>query len=243
MNDSTNNEIDLKGSYLLVVDDDKMIQEVLTIKLERSGYRIKVANNGLDALKLIEEEIPALVLLDINMPGMNGYEVTKKLRSKEETCTLPILMLTAYGGLKHITKGLEIGADDYLTKPFEPEEVLVRVKSILRVRQIEKNLHEKETHLAKIDTISQLMVTMAHHINNSLASISGRAQTARADDPQKAQKLINIALMETQRISAVIQSLEDIAKQMKFSTASYAGIEDAMIDIEREILKKLEEMN
>ncbi len=243
MSGNEQNDTRERQPYLLVVDDDLLIQEVLQAKLEKSGYRIEVASDGMEALKKIESEIPDLILLDINMPGMDGYEVCRKIREIEAIRTLPILMLTAYGGLEHIVKGLEAGADDYITKPFEIEEVLVRIKSILRMRQMEKDLREKETELAKIETIGQLMVTMAHHINNALTSIGGRAQSARADNPVSAQKLIDVCLKETRRINAVIKSLEDIANHMKYSTVSYAGIENAMIDIEKEIALRLAEIS
>jgi DNA-binding response OmpR family regulator len=226
---------------ILVVDDDPLIQDVLKAKLERSGYEVGVAENGEIALDYIAKRLPDLVLLDIKMPGIDGYEVCKILRTDESTKALPILMLTAYGGLNHVIEGMEAGADDYISKPFEIEEVLVRIRSLLRMRQIERDLREKETRLARIETTSQLMVTMTHHVNNSLAIISGRAQVAKLNKPKTIEKLIEACKKETQRIGVVLESLEDMADQMKYATTSYAGLEDAMIDIEDEIQRRLEE--
>ena len=241
MLDVMQDNLEMKRYLILVVDDDPLLQEVLKTKLERSGYIVAVAEDGEVALDYISQKLPDLVLLDIKMPGMDGYEVCKRLRADEKTKALPILMLTAYGGLNHVIKGMESGADDYISKPYEIEEVLVRVRSLLRVRQIERELREKETHLAKIEAISQLMVTMTHHINNSLVIINGRAQVAEFNRPKSVERLIEACKKETQRISAVLQSLEDMAGQMKCATTSYAGIEDAMIDIENEIRYRLEE--
>ena len=177
------------------------------------------------------------------MPGVDGYEVCRRLRNDERTLTLPILILTAYGGMDYIIRGLEAGADDYITKPFHIQEVLVRVKSILRMRKIEKELREKETYLVRVETIGQLLVTMAHYINNSLAIIEGRAQATSVNDHEQVQKLKIACSKEARRIEAVLKSLEDMAEQMKISTTSYAGNENAMMDIEARIEKYLVEEN
>lgn len=151
-------------------------------------------------------------------------------------------MLTAYGGIDHIVAGLVAGADDYVTKPFHIEEVLLRVRSLLRARQIERELREKETRLARIETMGQLLVTLAHHINNSLTILSGRAQVLDARNPEQAQKLKEACLLQARRIEAVLKSLRSMAHQMKLSTASYAGMDNAMMDIEQEITQRLAEM-
>ncbi len=230
-----------ENASLLIVDDDALICEVLKTKLERSGYEVEIANNGMEALESIKTRLPDLVVLDVNMPKMDGYEVCRRLREDETTRALPVLMITAYGGLNHVIKGLETGADDYVTKPFEIEEVTVRIRSLLRTRYYEKELREKETQLARISTTSQLMVTMAHHINNSLAIISGRAQASKADNPIQTQKLISACLKESKRIGAVIKSLEEVASEMNFNTTAYAGVEDAMIDIEDDLTRRIDE--
>lgn len=226
-------------ALILVADDEPIIVEVLKTKLEKAGYSVEIASNGKAALKKIADLTPDLLILDIKMPEMDGYEVCQRIRQNEDTRGLPILMLTAYGGVDHIVQGLEMGADDYVTKPFQSEEVLMRVRSLLRVRRIEKELREKETFLARVETLGQLLVTIAHHINNSLAIISGRAQATKEGNSEQLQQLKDACTKETARIDAVIKSLEDMANKMKISTASYAGIEDAMLDIEAEIKRKL----
>lgn len=224
---------------ILVADDEPIIQDVLRARLERAGYSVEAASTGKETLVKVTAHKPDLLILDIKMPGMDGYEVCQRIRQNEETRALPILMLTAYGGVDHVVQGLEMGADDYVTKPFQGEEVLMRVRSLLRVRQIERELREKETFLARVETLGQLLVTMAHYINNSLAIISGRAQATKENNPEQLRQLKDACVKETARIDAVIKSLEDMARKMKISTAAYAGIEDAMLDIEEEIKRKL----
>ena len=117
---------------VLVVDDDKSIVKVLTAYLEQSGYQVLTAYDGEMALHALRRERPDLVILDLMMPNRDGYEVTTIVRSDKSLAAIPIIMLTAR--VEDIDKivGLELGADDYITKPFNAHEVVARVKSLLR---------------------------------------------------------------------------------------------------------------
>lgn len=124
---------------ILVVDDTPEIQELLQIHLETEGYRVLVAGNGQEALAAVAAEAPDLILLDVLMPVMDGYEVCRRLKADEETAFIPIVILTALQDLSHRLRGIELGADDFLTKPFNHLELLTRVRSLLRV----KGLHDQ----------------------------------------------------------------------------------------------------
>lgn len=114
---------------ILVVDDDPNILELVSIQLIEAGYVVLKASNGFEALEFIEEDNPDLAVVDVMMPGMNGYELTKKIRSKTE---IPVLLLTAKGELEDKEKGFLAGSDDYVVKPFEPKELQFRINAILR---------------------------------------------------------------------------------------------------------------
>lgn len=114
---------------ILVVDDDPHILELVNIQLTKAGYSVQKASNGLEALELLEEIIPDLAVVDVMMPGMDGYTLTKKLRAEAD---IPVLLLTAKGELEDKEKGFLAGSDDYLVKPFEPKELLFRINAILR---------------------------------------------------------------------------------------------------------------
>ena len=116
---------------ILIVDDDFDTLHMVGKMLERHGFDIAAANNGEKALKLAEEENPDLIILDVMMPGMDGYEVTRQLRSVESTAFIPIILFTAKAQVDDKLEGFEAGADDYLTKPTHPAELIARVKSIL----------------------------------------------------------------------------------------------------------------
>lgn len=119
-------------AVILVVDDEEPIQELLKFNLEKEGYQVITADDGPEALKTIEEKHPDLVVLDVMLPGMNGLEVCKQLRMNLKFGDLPVIMLTAKGEEIDKVLGLEIGADDYITKPFSPRELLARIRARLR---------------------------------------------------------------------------------------------------------------
>lgn len=117
---------------ILVVDDEEPIQELLRFNLEKEGYLVRVAKDGQEALKQVENDQPDLLVLDLMLPGMDGLEVCRKLRSNPKFQQIPIIMLTAKGEEIDKVLGLELGADDYMTKPFSPRELLARIKARLR---------------------------------------------------------------------------------------------------------------
>jgi two-component system, OmpR family, phosphate regulon response regulator PhoB len=117
---------------VLVVDDEPDIVALIAYHLARAGYRVSTSPNGADALAMAARELPSLVVLDLMLPGLSGYEVLERLRASEQTRDTPVLMLTARREEEDRIRGLTLGADDYLTKPFSPRELVLRVGAILR---------------------------------------------------------------------------------------------------------------
>ncbi|HEY7319666.1 MAG TPA: adenylate/guanylate cyclase domain-containing protein [Candidatus Binatia bacterium] len=128
---------------ILAVDDNKQNLDLLTRALMSAQYEVIAATDGNAALKLVESAAADLVLLDVMMPGMSGYEVCEKIRAKETTRRLPVVMLTALHDVAHRIRGIEAGADDFLTKPFNREELLTRVKSLLRIKTLHDDIEKK----------------------------------------------------------------------------------------------------
>jgi len=116
---------------ILVVDDEPHLRDILQYQLENEGYVVSVAADGAEALDIVRREPPDLVLLDLMMPCLDGYEVCKRIRAEFWTCHIPVIMITAKGALEDKLEGLEDGANDYITKPFAIAEVLVRVRNAL----------------------------------------------------------------------------------------------------------------
>lgn len=130
---------------ILVVDDDIAINELIKINLELFGYNAITAYDGIQGFTLAKQELPDLIILDVMMPEVDGYTVAKRIRENSTTKNIPILMLTALNLLENKIKGFDIGVDDYLVKPFEMEELKVRVRALLkRTNAIPESLATKE---------------------------------------------------------------------------------------------------
>ena len=119
----------MANEKIMIVDDDSNICELIRLYLEKEKYSTVIVNDGLDAINVFSEEKPNLILLDVMLPGMDGWQVCRKIRSLSN---VPIIMLSAKGELFDKVLGLELGADDYIVKPFEAKEVLARIKAVLR---------------------------------------------------------------------------------------------------------------
>jgi two-component system, OmpR family, alkaline phosphatase synthesis response regulator PhoP len=124
---------------ILVVDDEKDILELIEYNLTRNGFNVTTVTTGEDALKSIKEQIYSLIVLDLMLPGIDGLEICKILKADKEKSHIPIIMLTAKGEEADIVAGLELGADDYITKPFSPRILISRIKTILRRKSTSKD--------------------------------------------------------------------------------------------------------
>jgi phosphate regulon transcriptional regulator PhoB len=120
------------ASRVLIVEDERDIRDLIVLHLQRDSYQVSTAGSGEDALLQVRQSPPDLVLLDLMLPAMSGLEVCRRLRQEQTTATLPILMLTAKADEVDRVVGLELGADDYVVKPFSPKELLARVRALLR---------------------------------------------------------------------------------------------------------------
>ncbi len=117
---------------ILVVDDEPDVLELVVFHLEKQQYKVAVADTGDKALKMARENLPSMLILDLMLPGINGLEICRLLKRDPKTRNIPILMLTARAAEEDRVKGLELGAHDYVTKPFSPRELVLRVKNLLR---------------------------------------------------------------------------------------------------------------
>jgi two-component system alkaline phosphatase synthesis response regulator PhoP len=121
-----------KMAEILIIEDEKDIVESLEYNLKKEGYRVSKAYDGLNGLRLAEEKVPSLVLLDLMLPGLDGLEVCRRIKKNPKTAAVPVIMLTAKGSETDKVVGLELGADDYIVKPFSIKELIARIKTILR---------------------------------------------------------------------------------------------------------------
>lgn len=145
----------MNDSRILIVDDEKGIQDIVSQALKRRGYETLVASDGDTALDLAFASRPDLIILDLMLPRMDGWEVCRRLKSNKETATIPIIMLTARRGEMDVVEGLELGADDYMKKPFSLAELVARVGVLLRRNQTSQEMRQITNKELTLDLESQ----------------------------------------------------------------------------------------
>ena len=146
----------MNKAKILVVDDEKDIIELVSYNLEKEGFKVISATAGEKALELVSNEEPEIIILDLMLPGIDGLDVCRELKRSDQTSSIPIIMLTAKGEESDIVIGLELGADDYITKPFSPRVLVARVKAVLR--RLESKKEEED-----IIRINQLSIDLVRH--------------------------------------------------------------------------------
>ncbi len=166
------------SARILVVDDTPVNVKLLADVLTAKGYAVVTAASGAEALAKVEGERPDLVLLDVMMPGMSGYEVCQKLRESEATARLPVVMVTALDPAKERVKGIEAGADDFLTKPINQPELLARVRSLLRVKESQ-------------DALAELNRTLEERVAEQVAQLERLGRLKRFFSPALAEAIVS----------------------------------------------------
>ena len=176
------------GERILVVDDEPDIVALVAYHLARAGYRVSTASTGAEALHAVREERPALVVLDLMLPELSGFEVLERLRADRALAEMPVLMLTARRDEPDRVKGLSLGADDYLVKPFSPQELVLRVRNILRrtrVAAVERSSItrigdvevDRDAHTVTRDGATIELTATEYKLLTTLAERRGRVQT------------------------------------------------------------------
>ncbi len=183
----------MNAEKILVVDDDLNICELLRLYLTKEGYSVVIANDGVSAVTMFQEESPHLVLLDIMLPKLDGWQVCREIRKFSET---PIIMLTAKGEVFDRVLGLELGADDYVVKPFDTKEIVARIKAVLR-RSASSAVEEiKEVHYDKLSI----------NLTNYELKVNG----IQIDTPPKEMELIFHLAKNPNRVFTRDQLLDEV---------------------------------
>jgi two-component system OmpR family response regulator len=183
----------MAANKILIVDDDTNIVELIRLYLEKEGFSASVAHNGAKALQLFKEEAPSLVILDIMMPEMDGWQVCREIR---RISNIPIIMLTAKGETFDKVLGLELGADDYMVKPFETKELVARVKAVLR------RFESKDSQTVKEIVYPNLTI----NLSNYELKLSGKI----VEVPPKELELLYFLASNPNRVFTREQLLEEV---------------------------------
>ena len=212
------------GSTILVVDDDQRNVRLVDSILRSHGYAVVHAFDGDEALQMVDDRRPDLLLLDVMMPKMSGFEVCSTLRARPGTQLLPIIMVTALNALEDKVRGLELGADDFLTKPINRSELIAKVRSILRVKalqdEVERQRKELEAANRELLTIQRFKESMSqmvvHDLKNPLAGIMGNIQLIQMQGtqlpPGRLGELLQRSLDSARQLARMIQNILEVAK-------------------------------
>lgn len=213
---------------IMLVDDDYDVVEMNRSFLEGLGYLISYAYDGEECIEKLAKEKVDLLILDIRLPGIDGFEVCRQIRANPNTSRLGVIMLTAKKAVQDKVTGLEVGADDYLTKPFDMPELLARVKAQLRLRELQEKLIEME----KVATIGQMAITLSHEVSNPLTSIIWHTRLLQEElqnnqnVPESSLVSLETIIEDAHRIEKALKRLRQISKPVVTDYTSDAKMID-----------------
>ena len=203
-----------KEVRILVVDDEPDVLELVVFHLKKEKYKVAIADNGDKALKIAREQVPNLIILDLMLPGISGLEICQLLKQNPKTTEIPILMLTARAGEEDRVRGLELGAHDYVTKPFSPRELVLRVNNLLLLKQSDrKSIKAIEKGPFYLDTIKHQANVNGNNINLTITEFKLLCLlTNRADEVQTRETLLRDVwgyepTIDTRTVDTTIQRL------------------------------------
>ena len=208
---------------VLVVDDDPRNVRLLEGIFRSAGYAVDKAHSGAEALDLVAASPPDLILLDVMMPGLSGHEVCVRIKSVGSTCSIPVVLVTALSAVEDKVEGLDIGADDFVSKPVNRVELLAKTRSLLRIKSLhdqiasaKKELEHKNSELLKLEELKDTLVQMVvHDLKNPLTAIMGNLglilRTPEAP-VQKIQQRARIALESSRAMMRMTLDLLDIGR-------------------------------
>jgi len=228
---------------ILIAEDDAVSRRVLQHALERWGHEIVTTNHGRDAWEILEQQNPPrLAILDWMMPVMDGIQLCRRIRETPRIESMYIILLTAKGQKEDIIEGLHAGADDYVQKPFDRQELHARVHVGERVLTLQDRLSVRISENARLEMLNQAARALAHHVRNALTPLLGMAELSKTDISDEGKQLCEMVIIQGQRIAAIIDALIEMADSGEIPLASYAHSEErTMLDMEARIRDFLEE--
>lgn len=224
---------------ILIVDDNVDTVELLRKRLISEGYNTIEAYDGEEALKKVYETFPDLIILDVMMPKMNGYEVCQRLKNDESTKFIPVIMLTAKADVESKVKGLDIGADDYVPKPFDYRELSARIRSLLTKKATSQKAIEEE----RTEAIRKLIDSLSHEIRNPIVTLVGFARKVYDNLPpgNPNKPYLTVVLQEAERLENLLKEIVKL-KMIAIGFMEYVApvkiIEEVLEEFEQEVEDK-----
>ncbi len=227
---------------ILIVDDEPINLEFFDVMLSKLGFEVAKAESGEEALELVRTFRPDLVLLDNIMPGLTGWEVTKKLKTDEKfaDCSdVPVIMFSAMDSVEDKIEGFELGVDDYITKPFNFSEVLARIRAVLRSRELRSQIARREKRIAVIESLNKSLLFFTRHIRKPASEILERVQAADPSSEKQMKSLLDFVRKEQQEILAALAGLEGQIEDLKSQETRLKEGDLGLKDLEEKYRKSL----
>jgi len=203
---------------ILIVDDEPINLEFFDVMLSKLGFKIEKAADGEEALQKVTETDPDLIILDNIMPRLSGWEVTKKLKQDKEYRKYrqtPIIMFSAMDEVSDKIEGLELGVDDYITKPFNFSEVLARIRAVLRNRELAQQISRRERRIAVVESLNNSLIFFTQHIKTPISGLIDAAEKLDGSDQNKVSGFAGLVKHEGAEILATLQGLEDEIEELQ----------------------------
>lgn len=237
-----NNLINSQPAIVAVIDDAKEVLLHLTLILNRAGYRVVTATNGRDGLSLIQNEHPDIILCDIMMPPPNGFELRKILTRDPATAAIPFIFLTARAAQVDKLTGIECGADDYITKPFDTKELLVRINALLRRAALsrQQGLFEAKAEIDRLGStiLDKTSQELRPLLDKVLAALTLTLTERFASDPRQQKRFIQIALDSTYRLHTLVEEMANREGQLEQEQVD--AFVDQVVELETDFYKLVE---
>lgn len=203
---------------ILIVDDEPINLDFFEVMLTKLGFEVEMAQDGEEALERVMAFRPDLVILDNIMPKLTGWEVTKIIKTDEEyneVRSTPVIMFSAMDDVKDKVEGFELGIEDYITKPFNFSEVLARIRAVLRHRELEKQVVQKERHIAEVESLSQSLLYFTEHLKDPVEALLENAKKIDKSRPKEIDEFVQHVVSECEQVLAALGGLNDEIQELK----------------------------
>ncbi len=230
---------------ILVVDDDKLTIDFLDLTLSKLGYQVYRASDGLEALEVVKKSNPDIILLDNMMPRMNGFEFTQILKKDKEFAEFsntPIVMFSAKNDLEDKILGLEMGIDDYITKPFNFTEVLARIRNIIKHKELSNQIIKRERRLAILEAMNTNLIAFVRHVKKPMKDVKHDIDNILSGKSNNVQGFASKYKDFYNEVDAMVCSLEEEILDLESKGSSMKAEELSIDELEKKINKHIIQM-
>lgn len=230
---------------ILIVDDEPINIDFFDVMLSRLGFTVVSAEDGEEALDVIREESPDLIILDNIMPRLTGWEVTKKLKKDDEWSDfrdVPIIMFSAMDAVKDKIEGYSLGVEDYITKPFNFSEVLARIQAVLRHRELSSQVVHREKRLSLIESLNKSLIYFTDHVKQPVVDLLNAAEVIDTNDPEKIKVFVSQVKTECEETLATLAGLKDEISELRNEDDKLKEVELTISDLNEKFQKHFQQL-